>query len=350
MPFSKRSRRRVVTGLVSLMTLGGGIAYALQRFKAERRGLDRVTQEQFLPAVTMLASTDVHERVAAVHTLASVADSSGGELRQRVVDILCGYLRTDRSIDEGDRGTFGGAGSFADASVESAIVSVIASHLRSDCPADTSWSECSFDLHGAVIHERCAFSGSVWNASCDFSGVTFLGAVDFTDAVFLGRPFFTNTAFVAEAVFRGASFPDWAMFSQARFVEWADFAGATFGDGADFTGATFDKQLTMAGANFGAWPLFEGAAFADNAEFRHARFGDLANFVDATFGEGTDFQFASFGDAADFSQARFGAGGVFEDASFGEACSFDETQYGDGSVLTAEQQQWLEFADDSHDG
>lgn len=350
MPLSKRSRRRVVKGLVSLIALGGGIAYAVQRVNAERGELACATQERFLSAVAMLGSADVHERVAAVHALASVADSSGGEFRQRVVDILCGYLRTERSFGEGDRGSSDGAAAFVDAPVESAILSTIASHVQRDCPADRSWGECSFDCRGAVIHEKWAFSGTVWKSSCDFSGVTFLGGVDFTDAVFQGRPFFTGSVFVAEAVFRGTSFPDWALFPQSRFVEWVDFAGATFGDGADFTGVTFQKQLTMAGANFGAWPLFEGASFADNAEFRHARFGDLANFVDATFGDDADFRFASFGDAGDFSRACFGEGTVFEEALFGEACSFDETQYGDGSVLTAEQQQWLEFADESRDG
>lgn len=343
-------RGYIVAAVASILTLGSGIGYAVQRLRAQHAKRDSAAQDNFLAAVTMLASQHVHERVAAVHALAGVADSGGAEYRQRVVDVLCGYLRTERSFGEGDGGASAGSTTFPDAPVESTILSTIASHVQRDCSADRSWVGCSFDCSGAVIHEKCAFSGTVWKSSCDFSGVTFLGGVDFTDAVFQGRPFFAGTVFVAEAVFRGTSFPDWAMFPQSRFAEWVDFAGATFGEGADFTGATFAKQLTMAGASFGAWPLFEGAAFADNAEFHHARFGDLANFVDATFGDDADFQFASFDDAADFSQARFGAGAVFEDAVFGEACSFDGAQYGDGSVLTAEQQQWLEFADDSYDG
>lgn len=47
-------------------------------------------------------------RIAGVYALADVADTYEGPYHQRVVDILCGYLRTDRLLKyaNGDGGLF----------------------------------------------------------------------------------------------------------------------------------------------------------------------------------------------------------------------------------------------------
>lgn len=88
---SQRPRGHIVAAVASILTLGGGIGYAVQRLRAQRAERDSAAQDSFLAAVTMLASQLVHERVAAVHALAGIADSGGAEYRQRVADVLCGY-------------------------------------------------------------------------------------------------------------------------------------------------------------------------------------------------------------------------------------------------------------------
>ena len=73
-----------------------------------------------MDATRLLDSDVASTRIAGVMVLAEIADTYRGNYRQSVVDILCGYLRTWHREEEKGH----------DAAVESAILSVIATHVN----------------------------------------------------------------------------------------------------------------------------------------------------------------------------------------------------------------------------
>ena len=64
--------------------------------REERREEDRLVNTKMQDAVDQLGSDRASTRIAGVYALTDVADTYGGGYRQRVVDILGGYLRSDR--------------------------------------------------------------------------------------------------------------------------------------------------------------------------------------------------------------------------------------------------------------
>lgn len=65
--------------------------------REETREEDRLINTKMQDAVNQLGSDKVSTRIAGVYALTDIADTYRGGYRQRVVDILCGYLRSDRT-------------------------------------------------------------------------------------------------------------------------------------------------------------------------------------------------------------------------------------------------------------
>ena len=276
---------------VSLTTIGGigGTGYLVIKYRerasaerAERDAEQEQAEQRLLSAVQQLGSGSPQVRIAGVYSLASVADTYRGEYRQRVVSILCGYLRTQRGewriIDSEQDGPEGPSEDRVyvshDGAVESTVLEVLIRHLRKRCEKtkyreavtqlvedDQLWCDCTIDLHDAVLTEIA-----------DFRGATF-----------------TNVAY-----FRGATFTNVAYFSGATFTNGADFWGATFTNGAYFSGATFTNGAHFWGATFTNDAHFWGATFTNGAHFWGATFTNDANFSDATFTNDANFQGATF--------------------------------------------------------
>ena len=91
------------------LTLVGGVgavAYLVIKYQERqqagrdeeraKREEDRLVNTKMQDAVDQLGSDRASTRIAGVYALTDVADTCGGGYRQRVVDILCGYLRSDR--------------------------------------------------------------------------------------------------------------------------------------------------------------------------------------------------------------------------------------------------------------
>ena len=89
------------------LTLVGGVgavAYLVIKYqeqqqagRAEKREEDRIVDTKMQDAINQLGSDKASTRIAGVYALTDIADRYTGRYRQRVVDILCGYLRSDRS-------------------------------------------------------------------------------------------------------------------------------------------------------------------------------------------------------------------------------------------------------------
>lgn len=104
--------------------------------REEDREKDRLVNTKMQDAVDQLGSDRASTRIAGVYALTDVADTCGGGYRQRVVDILCGYLRSDRETyllgADGKPATDQPRPGDADKAVESTIFSVMRDHLRKE--------------------------------------------------------------------------------------------------------------------------------------------------------------------------------------------------------------------------
>jgi len=248
----------------SLTIVGGvgAVAYLVikyqERRQAERdeeREEDRLINAKMQQAVDQLGSDKASTRIAGVYALADVADTYRDRYRQRVVDILCGYMRSDREtyplgadgkpvMDQPRSGD-------TDKAVESTIISVMRKHLRKEqkdgngeisvrqiVDDDQLWCDCAFDLHGTTFHEdvnlmESTFErytnlrGSVFKGYTNFSKTSF-NLVDFDETTLNGYTNFSKATFKSLTSFDGAVFDDFANFCETAFKSFAHLFGTTF--------------------------------------------------------------------------------------------------------------------------
>lgn len=245
--------------------------------REETREKDRLINTKMQDAVNQLGSDKVSTRIAGVYALTDIADTYRGRYRQRVVDILCGYLRSDRTsyaLDEfgntvkDEFGRLVKSGS-SDEAVESTILDMFAVHLRKERRSredevtvrqqvedDQLWCDCRFDFHGTAFHGVVSFADFMFENETGFSDVIFEGTADFSNATFKDKADFHGAKFACEVSFFSAMFTDVADLSSATFTDVAEFHGATFTDVAKFHGATFTDM-----ADFSYTTFYEAADF-----------------------------------------------------------------------------------------
>ena len=309
---------------VSLTTIGGigGTGYLVIKYRerasaerAERDAEQDRAEQRLLSGAQQLGSGSPQVRIAGVYSLADVADTYRGEYRQRVVSILCGYLRTQRGERETAVNEQDGPEQSSeekvyvshDGAVESTVLEVLVRHLRKRCEKtkhreavtqlvedDQLWCDCTIDLHDAVLTEIADFQDATFNRYADFQDATFNRYANFQDATFNRYANFQDATFTNVADFWGATFNRYADFGGATFTNVADFLGATFTNSANFLGATFNHNAN-----------FQDATFNRDANFRGATFTNVANFEGATFNHNADFLGATFTNNAYFRGATF---------------------------------------------
>lgn len=270
----RKQAENIVKIALTLVGGVGAVAYLVIKYqerqqagRAEKREKDRTVDTKVQDAINQLGSDKASTRIAGVYALTDIADRYKGGYRQRVVDILCGYLRSDRSSyapDGSGQPVWDASGHLvesvaSDEAVESTILSVMRDRLRKERKDDETgktivrqtvdddqlWCACTFDLHEATFHE----------------------AVDFTYSTFECAPNFRGTKFERNADFRGAHFTGNADFRGAHFAGGAYFGGATFAGGAYFRGATFTRGAYFGGATFTRDAYFGWAEFRASAAF-----------------------------------------------------------------------------------
>lgn len=197
---------------IALTTVGGlgAVGYIVIRYRdsqaskrAEERELSRMVDDKMQTAINQLGSEQASTRIAGVYALADIADTYRGNYCQRVVDILCGYLRSNRErLVKDETGQTHKDGSY-DKAVESTIIDIIREHLKKNRPGkgkdqtikqtledDQLWCECSLDLHGAHIHETFNFSETTIQTRINLHSATFSEGGVFIDAVIHNGSFF----------------------------------------------------------------------------------------------------------------------------------------------------------------
>ena len=285
----RKHAENIVKIALTLVGGVGAVAYLVIKYqerqqagRAEKREKDRTVDTKVQDAINQLGSDKASTRIAGVYALTDIADRYKGGYRQRVVDILCGYLRSDRSSYAPDRSgqpVWDASGHLvesvaSDEAVESTILSVMRDRLRKERKDDETgetivqtvdddqlWCACTFDLHEATFHE----------------------AVDLRYSTFECVPNFRGTKFERNADFRGATFTGNAHFVGATFTDGADFVGATFADGAYFGGATFTRgaYADFGGAEFRASAAFSGIQGQPSFRFETCKFNRKFRWTNA---------------------------------------------------------------------
>ena len=344
----RKHAENIVKIALTLVGGVGAVAYLVIKYqerqqagRAEKREKDRLVDTKVQDAINQLGSDKASTRIAGVYALTDIADRYKGGYRQRVVDILCGYLRSDRSSYAPDRSrqpVWDASGHLvesvaSDEAVESTILSVMRDRLRKERKDDETgetivqtvdddqlWCACTFDLHGATFHEAVDLTSSTFERDANFRGTKFKRDADFRWARFTGGADFGG-AYFAGAYFAGACFTGGAYFRGARFAGGAYFRGARFA-GAGFGGACFTGDANFRGVRFTGVARFGGACFTSGANFRGARFAVArfagARFAGACFTRGANFFVAEFRGGADFSEIQDQPSFVFEKCKFNE--------------------------------
>ncbi|MGK2348138.1 pentapeptide repeat-containing protein [Actinomyces sp. W5033] len=305
---------------VSLTTIGGigGTGYLVIKYR-ERASAERAeraaelarkdieqekAEQKLLNAVQQLGSESPQVRIAGVYALADVADTYRGGYRQRVVNILCGYLRTPRGTWETitDTNTEDGETTSEkvyvsnDGAVESTVLEVLSRHLRKrrektdthgavtqDVDDDQLWCDCTIGLHDAVITESLNFTGVTLASDVSFQGATFNTFAIFRGASFDAHVTFRGATFNANTSFWDTTFNANTSFQESTFNADTFFWGATFNANTSFQESTFNANTNFWGATFNTYTFFWGATFNANTSFWDTTFNYDAHLERATF-------------------------------------------------------------------
>ena len=341
----RKQTENIVKIALTLVGGVGAVAYLVIKYqerqqagRTEKREKDRTVDTKVQDAINQLGSDKASTRIAGVYALTDIADRYKDSYRQRVVDILCGYLRSDREtypLDEDGKPATGLPRSGdADKAVESTILSMFVAHLkkgprdengdvtlRQQVRNDQLWCDCDFDLHGAEFHDITDFADCVFEKKTDFrcakftnisrfSGAKFTDAANFRGAEFKVGVYFRNTDFVGAALFSGAEFTGKAYFTKAKFEGKAVFNPLRV------------TEINTRSTKFLGDAIFCNAEFKGKAEFVCAEFTGKASFNETIFRDGADFDWAEF-------RARAAFSGIQGQTSFGfEECKFNKISRG----------------------
>lgn len=272
-----------------LTTIGGigGVGYLVIKYR-ERSASERgEADEKLLHAVQQLGDSSAQVRIAGVYALANVADTYGDSYTQRVVDILCGYLRINRTREDlkEDSSTNDKSPSFIDGPVESTILSVLANHLRPSHQKFHQWTSCNLNLHGATLTETVDFSN------------THIGEIDARDTKFRAA-IFEHVIFHGKASFENSIFTNVANFKCTNFKDEVDFSDASFEQHVDFSGNSDEERSIFAGE-----VKFENTTFFGGASFCYANF-NLNSYRKATFFGYVKFRQVNFNQCASFERIK----------------------------------------------
>ena len=276
---AKKHAESIVKIALTLVGGVGAVAYLVIKYqerqqarrdeerakREEEREEGRLVDTKMQQAIDQLGSDKASTRIAGVYALTDIADTYKGVYRQRVVNILCGYLRSDRTeyaLDEFGHTIKDDSGRLiesedSDEAVESTILSVMRNHLRKERKDDETgqtvdddqlWCDRALDFHGTTFHEDVDLTDVVFERVLNFRGVKFEGDADFRKATFARSAYFNN----------GTKFEGYTDFSGTIFER-----SANFDDGTKFTGSAYLKETIFgSNANFNKSEFHSGATFS----------------------------------------------------------------------------------------
>lgn len=379
---------------VTLTALGGigAVGYLVIKYR-ERSAFERgEADEKLVSAVRQLGDSSQQVRIAGVYALADIADTYEGPYHQRVVDILCGYLRTDRLLKDrngqvryatSENGTPDYSRPLSeDNPVESAVLSTLAVHLKSTYKSNRKkitpgpWSNCVINLQDAVLTEpfdlsnsyicnlnivntkfvqKLSFESTYFAEALNLDGSTFMSGVNFEsatltqlhniekakvnriinfrNATFLHGISLKSTKTVAPLIFRGATFKKDVSFTDVTSAERIDFWGATFEQEVNFTDSTFESDVIFQFATFENPAKFRKIEFQQDSDFGSATFLNCVAFKSTHFKQSAEFSDTTFDNDTYFIRVYFEKGGSFWEAHFNGNVDFNSSVFLDAPMF-----------------
>ena len=161
-----------------------------------------------------LADPDPEVRLAGLQILGDLGDAEP-DLRERIADTVCAYLRTPLSFDVTTDVFDLAPGQFAELRARGAAQRLLTDRTRPG-PGRPLWEDIDLQLSGATLIDFDA--GGCRLARADFSGAQFYGTTSFADATFGGK----QSGFGAEISF---ALTPGGQQGRAAFHGPADFSG-----------------------------------------------------------------------------------------------------------------------------
>ena len=264
--------------------------------------LNASRQERFLKAVELLNSAHSYTRLGAVHALVALADeyladeSLSAEEKhtdgQRIVDILCAYIRSPFEMafryDElsqnkpSPHGVYGDnhqdfymhkAELLAEAKVRQRALQEIHRRLRHFPQGDRrnyvegSWSGFEYDFSNSVFFYPVDMKDSWYQNSVDFSGCTYYASAEFSGSTYERSAYFCDSTYY-----------DWAFFNDSIYFGEAQWSGSTYHDSARFSWSVYYGEVSFHDSVYGGSVFFDQSLYYDEALFYSSTYGGEAGF------------------------------------------------------------------------
>ena len=269
---------------------------------SDKKNLNVSRQERFIKAVELLDSARSYTRLGAVHALVALADeyladkSLSEEEKhtdgQRIVDILCAYIRAPFELafryDElsqnkpSPHGVYGDnhqdfymhkAELLAEAKVRQQALQEIHRRLHHFPQGDRrsyvegSWSGFEYDFSNSVFFYPVDMKDSWYQNSVDFSGCTYYASAEFNGSTYERSVYFVDSTYY-----------DWVFFNNSTYCGEAQWSGSTYHDSARFNWSVYYGEVSFHDSVYGGSVFFDQSLYYDEALFYSSTYRGEAGF------------------------------------------------------------------------
>ena len=257
----------------------------------DEKTLTASRQDRYLKAVELLDSAHSYTRLGGVHALVALADEYltdesllAEEKRtegQRIVDILCAYIRSpfelafrydelsqDKPIPHGSyrknyqEFSVHRAELLAEAKVRQQALQEIHRRLRHFPQGDRRsyveglWSGFEYNFSNSVFFYPVDMKDSWYQNSVDFSGCTYYASAEFS-----------GSTYERSAYFYDSTYYDWVFFNNSTYFGDAQWSGSTYHDSARFSWSVYYGEVSFHDSVYGGSVFFDQSLYYDEALF-----------------------------------------------------------------------------------
>ena len=268
----------------------------------DEKTLNTSRQERYLKAVELLDSANSYTRLGGVHALVALADEylTDQALQaeekhtegQRIVDVLCAYIRTPFELafryDELSQDKPSPHGSYrenpqefsvhraellAEAKVRQQALQEIHRRLRHFPQGDRrnyvegSWSGFEYDFSNSVFFYPVDMKDSWYQSSVDFSGCTYYDSAEFSGSTYERSAYFCDSTYY-----------DWVFFNNSTYCGDAQWSGSTYHDSARFNWSAYYGKASFHDSVYGGSVFFDQSIYYDEALFYSSTYRGEAGF------------------------------------------------------------------------
>ena len=211
---------------------------------------------------------------------------------QRIVDVLCAYIRAPFELafryDELSQDKPSPHGSYrenhqefsvhraellAEAKVRQQALQEIHRRLRHFPQGDRrsyvegSWSGFEYDFSNSVFFYPVDMKDSWYQNSVDFSGCTYYDSAEFSGSTYERNAYFCDSTYY-----------DWVFFNNSTYFGEAQWSGSTYHDSARFSWSVYYGEASFHDSVYGGSVFFDQSLYYDEALFYSSTYRGEAGF------------------------------------------------------------------------